>query len=156
MISTYLFLKWLHILSATVLFGTGIGTAFAMWAAHRRGDAVGIALVARNVATADWVFTTPAVMVQPLSGFALAALRGWPLDSFWLIASMFLYVFVGLCWLPVVWLQLRMRDLAQVAASKGEPLPLSYWRYARTWERLGYPAFAAGLLIYWLMIAKPA
>ncbi|CAG0991983.1 hypothetical protein BURK2_02440 [Burkholderiales bacterium] len=153
--TTLLFLKWLHILSATVLFGTGMGTAFALWAAHRRGDACGIALVARNVATADWVFTTPTVVLQPLTGVALALTYGWPLSTFWIAASLVLYVLIGACWLPVVWLQLKMRDLAVAAVAQGQELPALYWHYARRWEILGYPAFFMGLVIFWLMIAKP-
>ena len=153
--TTLLVLKWLHILSATVLFGTGMGTAFAMWAAPRRGDARGIALVARNVVTADWVFTTPTVILQPVSGIALALLYGWPLSTFWIWTSLLLYVLIGACWLPVVWLQLRMRDLAVAAVAQGQELPAQYWRYARRWEILGYPAFFMGLVIFWLMIAKP-
>jgi len=150
-----LFLKWLHILSATVLFGTGMGTAFAMWAAHRRGNPEGIALVARNVVTADWAFTTPAVILQPLTGIALAALYGWPLTTPWIAASLVLYLLIGACWLPVVWLQLRLRDLALEAVANKTPLPPLYWRYARCWEALGYPAFFMGLVIFWLMVAKP-
>lgn len=154
--TTIFLLKWLHILSATALFGTGAGTAFAMWAAHRRGTPEGIALVARNVVTADWVFTTPAVVLQPVTGYALASARGWPLSTPWLVWSFVLYALIGACWLPVVWLQLRLRDLAADAVARRQPLPAQYWRYARYWELLGYPAFLLGLVIYWLMIAKPA
>lgn len=153
--TTLLLLKWLHILSATVLFGTGMGTAFAMWAAHRRGQAAGIALVARNVVTADWVFTTPTVILQPVTGVALAWAYGWPLATPWIALSLVLYVLIGACWLPVVWLQLRMRDLAVDAVARGQDLPPLYWHYARRWEILGYPAFFMGLVIFWLMVAKP-
>ena len=104
---------------------------------------------------ADWLFTTPAVIVQPLSGLALAHLAGYPILSGWVFASMLLYALAGACWLPVVWLQIRMRDLARLADDAGTPLPRLYWTYARCWFWLGVPAFVALMLVYWLMVAKP-
>ena len=152
---TYFLIKTIHILSATVLFGTGIGTAFQMWRAHLRGDVRTIASVAGEVVAADFIFTTPAVIIQPLSGVALAYLVGIDLLSSWMIASLALYVLAGACWLPVVWLQLRVRDLARMADSNGVPLPEDYFRYMRIWFALGWPAFAAIVVIVWLMVAKP-
>ena len=147
--------KYLHVLGAIVIFGTGLGTAFHMWCAHRTGDARVIAAAARSTALADWIFTTPAVVLQPLTGVALAWLYGWPLTTGWLIASVALYLLAGACWLPVVWLQLRMRTLAQAAAETGAPLPAAYRRAARAWFWLGWPAFLAMFAILHLMIARP-
>ena len=147
--------KYLHVLGAIVIFGTGLGTAFHMWCAHRTGDARVIAAAARSTALADWIFTTPAVVLQPLTGVALAWLYGWPLTTGWLIASVALYLLAGACWLPVVWLQLRMRALAQTAAETGAPLPAAYRRAARAWFWLGWPAFLAMFAILHLMIARP-
>ena len=154
--SWYLFVKWLHILSATILFGTGIGIAFFKWNNDRSGEVRAIRLSAEKTVLADWLFTTPAVIVQPLSGLALAHLAGYPILSGWVLASMLLYVLTGACWLPVVWLQIRMRSLARLADDTGTPLPRLYWFYARCWFWLGVPAFAALMLVYWLMVAKPA
>jgi len=152
----YFLVKWFHILSATVLFGTGLGTAFQMWTAHRSGDTRAVATVARNTVRADFLFTTPAVIVQPLTGFVLIRMTGADLWASWLIAAYALYILVGACWLPVVALQIRVRDLATAAAIEGAPLGAEYRRAMRLWFALGWPAFAGVLAIFWLMVAKPA
>lgn len=154
--NTYLVLKWVHILSSVLLVGTGFGSAFYLFFANRSGSVAAQAVVARLVVRADTWFTTPAGIVQPLTGVALASMAGWPLSTPWLAASLGLYVLAGLCWLPVLWLQWRMAALAQAAAAGGHALPAQYDRYARWWEALGYPAFIAMLAIYYLMVAKPA
>ena len=154
--SAYLAMKWLHILSSVVLVGTGFGSAYYMFFANRSGDIKVQATVARLVVRADWWFTTPTVVLQPVTGFALAFMAGCPLATPWLVASMALFVLAGACWLPVVWLQIRMAAIAQAAANSGHALPAAYWRYARYWESLGYPAFAAMVAIFFLMVTKPA
>jgi uncharacterized membrane protein len=151
----YLTVKWLHIISATFLAGTGFGTAFYMFWANRSKDVRAIAVVTRFVALADWLFTAPAVVVQPVTGLYLAHLAGWEFGSGWLHATLWLYALAGACWLPVVWLQLRMRDMAKAAAQAGTALPALYWRYERWWVLLGIPAFTAVGVIYWLMVVKP-
>ena len=152
----YELLRWVHVVSATILFGTGLGTAFHMWMAHLGRDPRVIAAVGRNVVLADWFFTTPAVIVQPVSGYFLARLAGIPLDSGWLLLSVALYLLTGACWLPVVWLQMRMARLAAEAARQSTPLPPAYFRAARAWFWLGWPAFIAVLAIIHLMLAKPS
>ena len=151
----YLPLKFLHILGATVLFGTGAGIAFFMLMANRSGDARIVAHVAGTVVIADLLFTATAVVAQPVTGLLLAARTGWPLDTFWIVASMILYVVTGAFWLPVVWMQTKMRDLARAAAAEEAPLPAAYHRLYRLWFWFGFPAFAAVLAILWLMIARP-
>lgn len=151
----YLAIKWLHILSSTVLFGTGLGIAFFFLRANRTGDANIIAAVGREVVLADMLFTASAVVLQPVSGVALALIAGYPLSTPWLVASMILYGFVGCCWLPVVWLQIRMRDLAIEAAKGGGRLPALYQVYYRRWFALGWPAFIGVMVIFYLMVAKP-
>lgn len=152
----YVTWKWLHVLSSTLLFGTGLGSAFYMYFASRHRDARVVAWVVKYVVVADFLFTTTTVIFQPLSGFWLAHLAGFPLTSRWIVWSTILYVLAGVCWLPVVWMQIRMRDLAQAAAARDEELPLRYWEYLRVWTILGMPAFVALVLVFWLMIAKPA
>lgn len=151
----YLSIKTLHILSSVLLVGTGFGSAFYLFFANRSGSVETIAVVSRLVVRADWWFTTPAVIVQPLSGAYLIHLTGYPLDSLWLIASIALYAVAGLCWLPVVWYQIKMGKLAIAAHEQKTALPALYWRYARRWEWLGYPAFLAMLAVYGLMVFKP-
>lgn len=153
--SVYLIVKWLHILSATILFGTGIGIAFFKWITDRSSDVRAIRISSERTVLADWVFTTPAVIIQPLSGLAMAQLAGYPVVTGWVACSICLYAVAGCCWLPVLWLQVRMRALARVADDAGTPLPPLYWVYARNWFRLGVPAFLALLAVYWLMVAKP-
>lgn len=152
----YFPLKLLHIVSATLLFGTGLGTTFFMWMAYRRGDVAAIAVTARHVVLADWLFTTPAVIVQFVSGALLIEWIGWSWSQPWLVLALALFVFVGLCWLPVVWIQLRLRNLAGTAHRHGEPLPPCFHRLMRWWFVLGWPAFIAVLAIFWLMVRKPA
>jgi uncharacterized membrane protein len=150
-----LYLRMIHILSATVLFGTGMGTAFHGLASNLSGDVRAIAVANRNVVLADWLFTTPAVIVQPVTGLLLAWDR-WPLTSGWLMLTMVLYVFIGACWLPVVWLQIEMKKIADKCVAEGTPLPPLYHRYFRWWFILGWPAFIALIGVVWLMVFKPA
>jgi len=154
--NTYLALKWVHILSSVLLVGTGFGSAFYLFFANRSGNVAAQAVVSRLVVRADTWFTTPAGIVQPITGVAMAMMAGWPLSTPWLAASIGLYGLAGLCWLPVLWLQWRMAAIARDAAAQGTPMPALYDRYARWWEALGYPAFVAMLAIYYLMVHKPA
>ena len=127
----YLIWKWLHVLSSTVLFGTGIGSAYYMFFSSLSRDPGRIASVVRLVVIADWAFTTPTIILQPATGLYLVHLAGFTLDSRWLLWSIALYFLAGACWLPVVWMQIKMRDLALVAANAGQILPEKYWRYFR-------------------------
>jgi uncharacterized membrane protein len=155
MMNTYLLLKTLHILSSVLMVGTGFGSAFYMFFANRSGNVAAQAVVSRLVVRADWWFTTPAVIIQPLSGWALMVLAGWPWHTPWLLLSMALYVVAGLCRLPVVGMQIRMARLAANADAQGQPLPDEYRCLASRWEALGYPAFVAMLGVYYLMVNKP-
>lgn len=152
---TYLVVKWLHILSSTLLFGTGLGSAFYMFFASRTRDAHVVAVVTRHVVIADWVFTTPTVILQPLTGLWLMHIAGFPLSTPWIVASFGLYLLAGAAWLPVVWLQIRMRDMAGAAARDGRDLPAQYWSYLKAWVALGVVAFLALVVVFYLMVAKP-
>lgn len=149
----YGLIKTLHILSATLLFGTGLGTAYFMWSANRTRDARVTATVARHVVRADWIFTLPTVVFQPISGIWLAQAAGYAWTG-WIGFSLALYGIAGACWLPVVWLQMRMRDMATDADKHNRPLPGRYWRYARAWFWLGVPAFASMAGVFFLMVLK--
>lgn len=149
-------LRWIHVLGAAVLLGTGAGIAFFMLIAHRTAEPAIIAHVAGTVVIADMLFTATAVVVQPISGILLAQVIGWPLTTPWIILSLALYLGVGLCWLPVVWIQWRIRNLARASVAARTPLPGSYQRLFRTWVLLGIPAFGFVLAIIWLMVARPA
>lgn len=153
--NTYLILKTLHILSSVLIVGTGFGTAYYLFFTNRLGRVSSIADVARLVVRADWWFTTPAVIFQPISGLWLAHIAGWDWTTPWILASFVLFAITGICWLPVVWLQVRLAKMAEQSAARHEALPERYWRYARYWEWLGYPAFIAMLGIYFLMVLKP-
>ena len=151
----YFALKLVHILGAAVLFGTGLGIAFFMWMADRTHDVATIAATARIVVVADFVFTATAVVVQPLTGAGLIEIAGYSWRESWIAVALALYVLAGVCWLPVVFIQIRMRDLATVAAQDGTALPVAYHRLFRMWFALGWPAFIAILLIFSDMIWKP-
>ena len=153
---TYDILRFLHVIGATVLLGTGAGIAFFMVVSNRSNDARLIAHVAGIVVLADTVFTATAAVFQPITGYLLAREVGWPILQGWVAWSLALYVFVGLFWLPVVWMQIRMRNLAIAARDAGAPLPKQYHRLYRWWFAFGFPAFAAVLAILWLMLTKPS
>ena len=151
----YMIVKWLHILSSTFLFGTGIGSAFYMLFTSLSRDVRAIAVVSRHVVLADWIFTSSTIIIQPVTGIYMMYLAGFPWTSKWIMYSIALYFVAGACWLPVVWVQLKMRDMAQVAARDGTDLPPLYWRYLKLWVTLGIPAFIALVIVFWLMVAKP-
>jgi uncharacterized membrane protein len=151
----YIMAKWLHILSSTLLFGTGIGTAYYMICASRTRNPPIVAAVGKNVVTADWLFTATTIVIQPLTGFYLVYLADIPLTARWISWSIGLYLLAGACWLPVVWLQIRMQRLAAEARDCNSHLPDLYWRYFRLWIALGIPAFFALVVVFYLMVAKP-
>ena len=151
-----LWIKWLHIVSSVLMVGTGLGSAFYLFFANRSGCVAAQAVVARLVVRADMWFTTPTVIIQPLSGLLLLHLSGWDLRTTWIQISIALYLIAGICWLPVVWLQIEMRKMATAALRSQSQLGERYWRFAKYWERLGYPAFIAMLGTYYLMVNKPS
>lgn len=151
---TYSLLKTLHILSMVLLFGTGLGSAFYKWMADRSGNVAHIAVTNRHVVLADWIFTTPTVIFQPISGLWLAHLLNQPITTPWIAISLGLYLLAGACWLPVVWLQIRMQKIAGQALADDSALPPLYWSMARWWFWLGVPAFAAMVLVVALMVFK--
>ncbi len=155
MIDLILTLKIIHLLGAAVLFGTGLGIAFFLWMAHRTRDPALIAGTARIVVIADVVFTATAAVVQPLSGVALAGAIGYSLSESWIVASIALYILVGLCWLPVLWIQIQLRDIAAYAALHGAKLPAGYFSLFRVWFALGWPAFVGMIAIFAIMIWRP-
>ncbi len=148
-------LKFAHILSSTLLFGTGLGTAFHMWATHLRGDVEAIAATVRNVVLADWLFTATSGIVQPVTGIALVIMAGYDPASSWLVATYWLYLLAGACWLVVVRLQIRIARIAAECAREDAPLPLAYAHAMRAWFWLGCPAFLALVGVFWLMVSKP-
>jgi uncharacterized membrane protein len=152
----YLIVKWLHILSSTLLFGTGIGSAWYLLFAVISRNVQAIAVVTRILVLADWLFTGVTMIAQPLTGFYLVHLAGFPLQTPWLYWSIVLFIVALLCWLPVVWLQIRMRDLAAGAMAQGAPLPPLFWRHFRAWIALGIPAFFAFVAVFYLMVVKPS
>jgi uncharacterized membrane protein len=151
----YLAIKWIHILSSVVLVGTGFGSAYYLFFVNRSSNVATQAIIGRLVVRADWWFTSPTVIIQPVTGFFLAQMAGFPLATPWLVTSIGLFALAGICWIPVVWLQIRMAAMAEEAVRMETQLPDAYWRHAKWWERLGYPAFVAMLGIFYLMVAKP-
>ena len=150
----YLTLKWIHIVSSTILFGTGVGLAFFYFVAHWLRDLSAIKFATRTVVWGDLLFTTPAGVVQIATGFLLLRELQIPIDEPWLLISLLLFFFAGVCWVPVVWLQTKMRDQAAQATHLSE-LTNEYWRHYRLWVALGAFAFPALLTVFWLMISKP-
>lgn len=151
----YEVLKIIHILGVAILFGTGMGIAFFMLMAYRSQNTDAIAIVARHVVLADFIFTAVAVVVQPLTGALLVSLREYSYTELWLWLSLLLYVFIGLCWLPVVWLQVEMKRIAIEAMDTGTALDPAYHRYFKIWFVLGWPAFASVTALIALMVIRP-
>ncbi len=152
----FFFLKFLHVIGATVILGTGVGIAFFMLMAHVSRDVAFIARTASLAVLADSIFTATAVVAQPMTGYLLVRETGASLAEGWIVASFVLYAVAGIFWLPVVWMQIKMRDLATTAGLAGAPLPAAYHRLFRLWSAFGFPGFGSVLLIIWLMIAKPS
>lgn len=152
---SYELLRFLHVIGATVLLGTGAGIAFFMVISHRSGEPGLIAHVAGIVVLADTVFTATAAIFQPITGYLLIREVGYDLMEPWVVLSLVLYVFVGMFWLPVVWIQIKMRDLARQAVADNAALPARYQRLYRIWFACGFPAFLAVLAILWLMLTRP-
>jgi uncharacterized membrane protein len=151
---SYLLIKYLHILSMVLLFGTGLGSAFYKWMADRSRNVAHIAVTNRQVVLADWLFTTPTVIFQPASGIWMLHIGGIPLDTPWVIATLVLYSLAGMCWLIVVGLQIGMKNMSHQALLSQSGLPPRYWRYARLWFWLGVPAFTSMLVIIFMMVFK--
>ena len=151
----YLTLKYIHIVSSTILFGTGIGSAFYLFMANRRNDIAGIYFATRHVVIADALFTAPSVIIQLITGIALLQLGGYNLEDRWILFGLALYVFAGACWLPVVWLQIKMRDMAKQALENDDELSPRYWNYDKWWLSLGFLAFPAIMVVFYLMVFKP-
>jgi uncharacterized membrane protein len=151
----YSIVKTIHIVSATILFGTGLGIAFFFFSAHRGGDLAARLFAARTTVIADFVFTLPAAIVQPVSGFWLIYLSGTSGTDAWLVATYVLYAVAALCWLPVVWIQIRLSRMLRRAAATGAPLPAAYERSFRWWFALGWPAFIGLVVVFFLMVMKP-
>jgi len=151
----YLLLKWIHILSSVVLVGTGFGSAFYLFMVNRSGNLQAMSVVCRNVVRADWWFTTPTILIQPISGYLMMNLLGYDWFESWISMTLILYVVAGLCWLPVVRIQIVMRDMLANSVQYQTPLPKRYWQLEKIWCVLGLPAFLAMTIIYWLMVARP-
>lgn len=154
--NTIVVLRWLHIIGSTILLGTGLGIAFFMFMAHRSRDPAVIAHTAGVVVVADYVFTATAVVAQPITGALLVEVVGWSWTQGWLLASIGLYVVTGALWMPVVWMQTRMRDLARQSSGAANTLPADYFSLYKLWFAFGVPAFLSVLAIFWLMVAKPS
>ena len=152
---SYLLAKTIHILSSTVLFGTGIGSAYYMWRAHLTRNIPIIATTVKHVVFADWIFTTTSIIIQPLSGAWMAYHAGFSFTALWIWLSLGLYILAGVCWLPVVWIQIEIAKIAQECQKNQTELPERYERLMKIWFLLGIPAFIALMVIFWLMVNKP-
>jgi len=144
----------IHILSAVVVAGTGTGIAFFMFTASRSSNVAAIAVTARHVVLADWIFTAPAVVIQFVTGVLLMMKLGYSFTSTWFFLVIALFIFVGVCWIPVVLIQYKLKALAESSLNTGVLDP-SFKKMMRLWTALGVPAFASILVIFWLMVFKP-
>lgn len=151
----YLFIKLVHIVSSVLLFGTGLGSAYYMFMTFREQDLNYKYLTIKNVVKADWLFTTPTVIVQPVTGYIMLREIGFSLEDSWLLWSLVLYVVAGLCWLPVVYMQIKMRDILKVALYNSEELTKEYFIMEKLWTTLGAIAFPCVVIIFYLMVVKP-
>lgn len=151
----YLIIKTLHIISATILFGTGIGIAFFMLCSHFTDNIHEKFYAARNTVLADYFFTLPAVIVQPATGIWLVWYGPYDWMDAWLVVTYAIYIMAGLCWMPVVWIQIQLKNMLATAAETGETLPERYYRFFKIWFVLGWPAFIGLVVVFFLMVFKP-
>jgi uncharacterized membrane protein len=156
MVDSYFILKTIHVISSTILFGTGLGTAFFMWWGNVKGNLQAKFFVARTTVLADFIFTTPAVFIQPITGILLIENVGYEYSEPWLLISYALFILTGICWLPVVWIQIRLKNiLIEMEKKKKTKLTDEYSKLFKTWFLLGWPAFISVIGIFWLMVYKP-
>lgn len=151
---SYLILKWIHIMSAILLLGTGLGSAFYAMRVNRSGNLHSIRFVLKNIILADWLFTVPPIVLIPVTGVWLMRINGYPFSTLWIWLSLVLFVVAGLCWMPAAILQYKMKAISEQSQDK-ESLPATYWKYERLWSLLGIIAFPAMIAIFTLMIFKP-
>ncbi len=154
-IDMYSLIKTIHIISATILFGTGIGIAFFMFRSGVTNNVHEKLYAARNTVLADYIFTLPAAIIQPLSGAWLVWQGGYGWDEFWLIMTYVIYIAAGVCWLPVVWIQIQLKSMLVTASNNNSALPEKYTRLFRLWFLLGWPAFIGLVFVFFLMVVKP-
>ncbi|MEX0297942.1 MAG: DUF2269 family protein [Kordiimonas sp.] len=152
---TYSLVKTLHVIGSTILFGTGIGIAFFMFRSHFTDDIHEKLYAARNTVLADYIFTFPAVIIQPITGFWLVSQSAYEWNETWLVITYGLYVLAGLCWLPVVWIQIQLKKMLQSAAVEDKPLPNRYNKLFRLWFLLGWPAFLGLIVVFYMMVTRP-
>jgi uncharacterized membrane protein len=153
--NAYLLIKTVHIVTATILFGTGLGIAFFMFRSRFTDDLQEKFYAIRTTVLADYLFTAPAAVLQPVTGAWLIWNDGLTWNDGWLLATYVLYAIAGVCWLPVVWIQIRLKWIVAACLSSGKPLPDEYHRLFRVWFLLGWPAFTALVAVFFLMVAKP-
>ncbi len=153
--NTYLIVKTIHVISSTILFGTGIGIAFFMFRSHYTNNINEKLYAARGTVIADFIFTLPAVITQLTTGAWLVWKSGYHWADFWLISTYAIYVIAGLCWLPVVWIQIKLRNILMQCATTQSALPPLYFKLFQIWFWLGWPAFIGLLIVFFMMIAKP-
>ena len=151
----YLFIKALHILSSTVLFGTGLGIAFFMVMSFFTPDLNEKFYALRITVLADYLFTAPAVVIQPVTGAWLIWQGGYGWTDLWLVWTYILYAIAGLCWLPVVVIQIRLKNILKKSVATNSPLPPLYHQLFRWWFLLGWPAFIGLVGVFFLMVFKP-
>lgn len=151
----YTIIKVLHVVSSTILFGTGLGIAFFMFRSRFTESVEEKHYAVRTTVLADYLFTAPAVCIQPITGLWLVWQGGFDWTDLWLLATYIIYVIAGVCWLPVVWLQIKMKSMLAHALESGEALPKSYETLFRLWFILGWPAFIGLVIVFFLMVIKP-
>ena len=151
----YLILKFVHILSSAVLFGTGIGTASVMLYGHLSRNVQAMAVINRYVVLVDWMFTGSSGLLQPITGFWLVFLAGYSFTALWVWGAIVGYLIAAVCWFVVVYLQIKLRDITVTAANTNTPLPEKYYFYFRCWFWLGWPAFISLVIVFYLMVFKP-
>jgi len=154
MMEYYLILKLIHILAAVVVTGTGAGIAFFMFMANRSNNPQAIYITAKHVILGDWIFTTPAVITQIITGVLLMNMQGYSFSAPWFYWVIGLFSFIGVCWLPVLRIQYKLRELAKISVDSKQVTP-EFKSLMKTWTLLGIPAFIAILGVFWLMVFKP-
>lgn len=152
----YFLMKTLHILSGTVLFGTGAGIAFFMLKGHLSGVPAARRFAASTTVQADFLFTLPAVVIQPMSGAWLIWKGGFDWADRWLVVTYALYLLAGVFWVPVVGIQMRMKAMLDAEATGGILDDKALSRLFRWWFALGWPAFGGLVIVFYLMVAKPS
>jgi uncharacterized membrane protein len=149
-VSVYLLLKYAHVLLAIV--AVGFNASYPIWLARARREPEHALYALRGIKTLDDRFANPAYALLLVLGLAMAFTAGIPLTTFWIAASLVLYVGLVAGGLLVYSPTLKGQIAALEAAGPASP---EYRRLGQRGTVVGLALTVDVVLIVFLMVVKP-